>query len=98
MGENFLASVPTAVYGVALLLPAIAYLLLQKAIMRKQGAHSVLAAALGNDLKGKISPLLYAAAITLAFIAPWVSILIYALVAVMWLIPDRRIENVLREG
>ena len=66
--------------------------------MRKQGAHSVLAAALGNDLKGKISSLLYAAAIALAFIAPWVSILIYALVAVMWLVPDRRIENVLREG
>ena len=98
MGENFLAPVPTAAYGAVLLMPAIAYLLLQKAIMRKQGAHSVLAAALGNDLKGKISSLLYAAAIALAFIAPWISILIYALVAVMWLVPDRRIENVLREG
>ena len=98
MGENFLASVPTAVYGVILLMPAIAYLLLQKAIMRKQGAHSVLATALGADFKGKISPVLYAAAIALAFVAPWASILIYVLVAVMWLIPDRRIENVLRES
>ena len=98
MGENFLAPVPTALYGIILLMPAIAYYLLQKAIMRKQGAHSVLATALGADLKGKISPVLYAAAIALAFVAPWVSILIYVLVAVMWLVPDRRIENVLRES
>jgi uncharacterized membrane protein len=98
MGENFLAAVPTAVYGVALLMPAIAYHHLQKAIMRKQGTHSVLATALGADLKGKISPLLYAAAIALAFVAPWVSLLIYALVALIWLIPDRRIENVVRES
>ena len=98
MGENFLAAVPTAVYGIILLLPAIAYLLLQKAIVRKQGAHSILATALGADFKGKISAMLYAAAIALAFVAPWASILIYVLVAVMWLIPDRRIENVLRES
>ena len=98
MGENFLGAVPTAFYGVVLLMPAIAYFLLQKAIMRKQGAHSVLAAALGADVKGKISPVLYTAAIGLAFVAPWVSILIYVLVAVMWLVPDRRIENVLRES
>jgi len=98
MGENFLAAVPTAVYGITLLMPAIAYYLLQKAIMRKQGAHSVLATALGADLKGKISPLLYAAAIALAFVAPLLSLLIYALVAVLWLIPDRRIENVVRES
>jgi uncharacterized membrane protein len=98
MGENFLAPVPTAVYGVILLMPAVAYLLLQKAIMRSQGAHSVLATALGSDLKGKISSLLYVAAIVLAFIVPWVSILIYVLVAAIWLIPDRRIENVLRES
>ena len=98
MGENFLAPVPTALYGIILLMPAIAYYLLQKAIMRKQGAHSVLATALGADFKGKISPVLYAAAIALAFVAPWISILIYVLVAVMWLVPDRRIENVLRES
>jgi isopentenyl diphosphate isomerase/L-lactate dehydrogenase-like FMN-dependent dehydrogenase len=66
--------------------------------MRKQGAHSVLATALGADFKGKISPVLYAAAIALAFVASWVSILIYVLVAVMWLVPDRRIESVLRES
>jgi len=98
MGENFLAPVPTAAYGVVLLMPAAAYYLLQKAIMRKQGARSVLATALGADFKGKISPALYAAAIALAFVASWVSILIYVLVAVMWLVPDRRIENVLRES
>jgi uncharacterized membrane protein len=97
MGENPLAPIPTAVYGAVLLMPAIAYYLLQKAIMRKQGAHSVLASALGSDVKGKISPVLYAAAIALAFVSPVLSILIYALVAVMWLIPDRRIEKALRE-
>src|SRR5215510_3852767 len=90
VGENFLAPLPTAVYGIILLMPAIAYLLLQKAIMRKQGAQSMLATALGGDFKGKISPVLYAAAIALAFFVPWVSILIYGLVAMMWLVPDRR--------
>jgi uncharacterized membrane protein len=98
MGENFLAPLPTAVYGVSLLMPAIAYYLLQRAIVHQQGKHSVLASALGSDLKGKISPLLYAAAVALAFVDAWLSIAIYALVAVMWLIPDRRIEKVLREG
>jgi uncharacterized membrane protein len=98
MGENFLASIPTAVYGGILLMPAIAYFLLQKAIMRKQGAHSVLARALGSDIKGKISPILYVTGIALAFVSPWLSIAIYVLVAVMWLVPDRRIENVLRES
>ncbi|MGA8823841.1 MAG: TMEM175 family protein [Pseudolabrys sp.] len=97
MGENLLAPLPTAVYGVALLMPAIAYYLLQRAIVRKQGAHSVLASALGSDMKGKLSPVLYVAGIALAFIAPWLSILIYVSVAVMWLVPDRRIENILRE-
>jgi uncharacterized membrane protein len=98
MGENFLAPLPTAVYGVSLLMPAIAYYLLQKTIVHQQGKHSVLASALGRDVKGKISPLLYAAAVALAFVDAWLSIAIYALVAVMWLIPDRRIEKVLREG
>ena len=97
MGENLLAPLPTAVYGAVLLMPAIAYYLLQRAIVRKQGAHSVLASALGSDMKGKLSPVLYIAGIALAFIAPWLSILIYVSVAVMWLIPDRRIENILRE-
>jgi uncharacterized membrane protein len=97
MGENFLAPLPTAVYGGVLLMPAIAYYLLQMAIVRKQGTHSVLAHALGSDIKGKISPVLYLAAVVLAFIAPWMSIAIYALVAVMWLVPDQRIENALRD-
>jgi uncharacterized membrane protein len=98
MGENFLSPLPTAVYGAILLMPAIAYYLLQKAIVHQQGKHSVLASALGSDFKGKISPLLYAAAVALAFVDAWLSIAIYVLVAVMWLIPDRRIEKVLREG
>ena len=98
MGENFLAPLPTAVYGVSLLMPAIAYYLLEKAIVHQQGRHSVLASALGSDVKGKISPLLYAAAVALAFVDAWLSIAIYALVAVMWLIPDRRIEKALHEG
>jgi uncharacterized membrane protein len=98
MGENFLAPLPTAVYGVSLLMPAIAYYLLQKTIVHQQGEHSVLASALGHDVKGKISPLLYAAAAALAFVDAWLSIAIYALVAVMWLVPDRRIEKVFREG
>jgi uncharacterized membrane protein len=98
MGENFLAPLPTAVYGAILLMPAIAYYLLQKAIVHQQGKHSVLASALGRDFKGKISVLLYAAAVALAFVDAWLSVAIYVLVAVMWLIPDRRIEKVLHEG
>ncbi|MGA8498803.1 MAG: TMEM175 family protein [Xanthobacteraceae bacterium] len=98
MGENFLAPLPTAVYGVSLLMPAIAYYVLQRTIVHQQGEHSVLASALGRDVKGKISPLLYAAAVALAFVDAWLSIAIYALVAVMWLVPDRRIEKALREG
>ena len=98
MGENFLAPIPTAVYGGVLLMPAIAYYLLQKAILRKHGTHSVLAVALGNDIKGKISPVLYAAGIALAFVSPWLSISIYVLVAVIWLVPDRRIEKAISES
>src|SRR6516225_11105624 len=97
MGENFLAPIPTAIYGAALSLPAIAYYLLQKAILRQQGTHSVLANALGRDLKGKVSPALYLAAIVLAFVSPRLSIAIYVLVAAMWLVPDRRIEKLFRE-
>jgi uncharacterized membrane protein len=97
LGANFLAPIPTAVYGGALLMPAIAYYLLQRAIMRKDGPRSVLASALGNDLKGKMSPALYVVAIILAFVSPWMSIAVYVLVAVMWLIPDRRIERAVAE-
>ena len=98
MGDNFLAPVPTAVYGAILLMPAIAYLLLQKAILRKQGARSVLAKALGQDLKGKLSALLYIAGIALAFVNPWMSVALYVLVAAIWLVPDRRIERVISES
>jgi uncharacterized membrane protein len=98
MGENYFAPLPTAIYGVSLLMPAIAYYLLQMAITRKHGAQSLLAKALGRDLKGKISPLLYLAAIGLAFVCPWISIALYTLVAVMWLVPDRRIENAIRQA
>ena len=97
MGENLPAPLPTAVYGAVLLMPAIAYYLLQKAITHKHGTHSVLAQALGSDIKGKISPLLYLVGVVLAFVVPWLSIAIYVLVAVIWLIPDRRIERALRE-
>jgi len=92
MGENHFAAVPTAVYGVILLCAALAYTLLQAAIIAKQGPGSKLAAAVGNDLKGKISVVLYAAAIGLAFVQELIADAIYALVALMWLIPDRRIE------
>jgi uncharacterized membrane protein len=98
MGDNFLAPVPTAVYGVILLMPAIAYLLLQKAILRKQGARSALAKALGQDLKGKLSALLYIAGIALAFVNSWMSVALYVLVAAIWFVPDRRIERVISES
>lgn len=97
LGENLLEPVPTAVYGAVLLMPAIAYFLLQHAILHRHGKHSILANALGADFKGKISPVLYLVAIGLAFVVPWISIAIYALVAAIWLVPDRRIEKVLPE-
>ncbi len=93
MGVNHFATLPTAVYGVSLLLPAIAYFLLEKAILRKEGPGSTLARALGRDVKGNLSPLLYLAAIALAFVDAKISGAIYVLVALMWLIPDRRIER-----
>ena len=97
MGENHFAPLPTAVYGVALLMPALAYYLLQLVIMRTDGAHSPLASALGRDVKGKISPVFYVAAIGLAFVSPWISCGIYVLVALMWIVPDRRIAKALKE-
>jgi uncharacterized membrane protein len=98
MGQNLSAPLPTAIYGAALLMPAIAYYLLQVAIMHREGNQSVLAKALGRDIKGKISPLLYGAGIVLAFVTPWVSIALYVLVAVIWLVPDRRIEHIVGEA
>jgi uncharacterized membrane protein len=93
MGENLAAPLPTAFYGVVLLMPAIAYSSLQKAIVHREGEHSILARALGRDIKGKLSPVFYAAGIVLAFIYPWASVAIYVLVALMWFVPDRRIEK-----
>jgi uncharacterized membrane protein len=93
MGENHFASLPTAVYGAVLLAAAIAYYILQGALVAEQGPGSKLAAALGRDLKGRISPLLYMAAIPLAFVREWIADAIYVIVALMWLIPDPRIES-----
>jgi uncharacterized membrane protein len=98
MGENHLASNPTALYGVVLLMAAIAYLILQRLILRVEGPRSVLAVALGPDLKGKMSPLLYALAIAAAFLHPGISLFLYLLGALVWLIPDRRIERALAEA
>jgi uncharacterized membrane protein len=99
MGENGFAPAPTALYGAVLLLAAIAYRILQRAIIAGQGgAGSLLAKAVGSDLKGKISPVLYLIAIPSAFISQWISAALYVLVALIWLIPDRRIERVLAEG
>ncbi len=95
MGENDFASLPVAVYGFALLAPAIAYYVLRSAIMRRRGRESALARALGRDWKGKLSPAAYLFGILLAFSAPKISEAIYVFVALAWLIPDRRIERAL---
>jgi len=97
MGENDFAEVPTAFYGVDLLLAAIAYFILQTAIIAEEGPDSRLRAALGRDLKGKMSPLFYLAAIPLAFVSPWIALAVYVFVALMWLVPDRRIESAVSE-
>jgi uncharacterized membrane protein len=94
MGENDFAAVPTAVYGADLLLAAIAYFILQTTIIAQEGPDSRLKTALGRDLKGKASPVLYVAGILLSFVAPWAGVAIYVFVALMWLVPDRRIESV----
>ncbi len=95
MGENHFAPTPTAVYGVVLLLAGIAYFILQHAIIAGQGAGSVLATAIGKDWKGKLSLVTYLVAIPLAFSSPWIASGLYAAVALVWLVPDRRIERVL---
>jgi uncharacterized membrane protein len=95
MGEHHFAATPTAIYGVVLLMAAVAYWILQRAIIKRQGPQSLLAAAVGTDWKGKLSPVLYCLAIPLAFVARWVSGALYVAVAIIWLIPDRRIERVL---
>lgn len=93
MGENHFAPLPSALYGFVLLAAALAYWLLQQSIVRSQGETSALKSALGRDWKGKISPLLYLAAIGSTFFALWLAQVIYVAVALMWLVPDRRIER-----
>jgi uncharacterized membrane protein len=93
MGENHFAPLPTAVYGVVLLGAAIAYYILQNQIVAAHESNANLKAALGSDLKGRISPLIYIAAIGLAFVNQWISDALYVFVALMWLVPDRRIES-----
>jgi uncharacterized membrane protein len=97
MGENKFERNPVALYGINLLLAAIAYYILQSRILKTHGRDSVLAKALGKDLKGKISPVLYVAAIAFSFLNEWVAGGIYLLVALIWLIPDKRIEKAFRE-
>ena len=93
MGENHAAPLPTALYGVVLVLSAVAYTILQTTIIARQGPHSRLREAVQGDLKGKLSMLAYLASIPLAFVEPWISIAIFVIVALMWLVPDRRIES-----
>jgi uncharacterized membrane protein len=95
LGDNLAAPWPTAVYGFVLLMPAIAFYLLQRSILRKRVEHAVLAKALGRDLKGKGSIVLYAIGAGLAFIWPLASIALYVIVAIIWLVPDKRIEKAL---
>jgi uncharacterized membrane protein len=96
MGENHFASLPTLFYGIVLLMAAISYWILQRTIIASEGNDSVLAKAVGRDIKGNLSPVLYILGIVLAwFEHPYVANAVYVLVALMWLIPDRRIERVL---
>jgi len=93
MGENHAASVPTAGYGVNLLMAAIGYMLLVRSIVRSQGEESRLAKAIGADLKGKLSTFMYAVAIPAAWVSPWISVGLYVAVALIWFVPDSRIER-----
>ncbi|MBW8323290.1 MAG: TMEM175 family protein [Prolixibacteraceae bacterium] len=96
IGENHFAPIPMAVYGIVLLMAAIAYFVLQNQIIRAQGERSLLARAIGSDIKGKMSPILYLLGIGSSFISEWISGSFYVLVALIWLIPDKRIEIILR--
>jgi uncharacterized membrane protein len=98
MGENNFAELPVAVYGFILLIPALAYYALQASIVHANGSDQTLARALGRDLKGKVSPVLCVAGIALAFVSPWIACAIYVLIALMWLIPDRRIAKRIGEA
>ena len=97
MGENHFAALPTAAYGVVMLMAAIAYWILQRVIIQSQGPQSILHKTVGGDWKGNLSPVLYIAGIVVAPMVPWLAGAIYAGVAVIWLVPDRRIERLLRD-
>jgi len=97
MGDNGFAAWPVAVYGVVLLLAGFAYWLLVRALIARHGADSVLATAIGNDFKGNVSLFAYVFAIPLAFVNPWIACAIYVAVAILWLVPDRRIERALAD-
>ncbi len=93
MGENHFASLPMAAYGFVLLMAALAFFILQRKLLTLEGPESTLARAIGSDWKGKVSPLFYLAAIPLAFVQPWIAGSLYVAVALIWLVPDRRIES-----
>jgi uncharacterized membrane protein len=95
MGENYRVALPTAVYGAVLICCAVAYTLLQNSLIAVEGPHSKLAKAIGRDVKGRISLAMYGVAIAVAFIEPWISDALYATVALIWFVPDRRIESTL---
>jgi len=98
MGENHFAAGPVALYGVVMFLAGLAYFILSRVLVAFHGSDSALASALGDDFKGKASVLCYAVAVPFAFVRPWIACAIYVLIAVLWLIPDRRIERVLGVG
>jgi uncharacterized membrane protein len=98
MRHDVSAPVPTAAYGAVLLLSAIAWTIMQGVVVSLQGPASKLAQALGNDRKGKLSVAVYAAAIPLAFVRVWIADLLYAVIALVWLVPDRRIESKMEDG
>jgi uncharacterized membrane protein len=97
MGENHVAAVPVALYGSVLFMAGLAYSILCRALIACEGKDSLLAAALGRDYKGRASVIIYAIAVPLSFVNPWIAIGLYVLVAVMWFIPDRRIERAIVE-
>jgi uncharacterized membrane protein len=93
MSEDHFPTIPTAVYGIVLLAAAVAYYVLQGVLLRVQGANSLLAEAIGRDLKGKLSPFFYCVGIGLSLVQPWLGVVVYVGVALMWLVPDRRVER-----
>jgi uncharacterized membrane protein len=97
MGENRFAALPVALYGGVLLFSGVAYYILSRALIAHHGPHSVLGEAVGSDVKGRISLVVYAVAVPLAFAQRWAAVALYVLVAVMWIVPDRRIEKALKE-